>query len=395
MANGYPSKNKGGGEKIIYLLAEHYYLLYKKVSFLSREYVFDFSSEFFEKKYLIKENWYKKIINKLLSNKILIQLYYFYPFFRLLFWIKKKYFRNKKKFVQNFDIIHAHDPIALFLIPKSENQLKILTLHSKISFVIELQNKYKFISKRVICFLKEVEKASLDIADHIVFPSRAAMEYAKEYFESLDSSKIKIIYNGIGLQEKINYAEKYKLLIEEIRGQYDIIVLNVANHIHEKRIDVLLNIIKELKKRSIKVFLINIGKGYLTFDLRQLAKQLGIEKNVIFLGTINNNDVRYLMLNTDFFVMTSEKVVFDLVILEALACRCRILCNEDGGNKEIITNKYNGYLIKENNVELYCNFIIDFSKDILNNTSKSLQKFSLHNMVCQYLELYSMRLESE
>ncbi|MCK7528246.1 MAG: glycosyltransferase [Ignavibacteriales bacterium] len=44
--------------------------------------------------------------------------------------------------------------------------------------------------------------------------------------------------------------------------------------------------------------------------------------------------------------MASERVVFDMVILEALVCEIPILASKNGGNIEIIQNNNNGVFLK-------------------------------------------------
>ena len=70
-----------------------------------------------------------------------------------------------------------------------------------------------------------------------------------------------------------------------------------------------------------------------------------LSPQVKFLGQIPNVDVIRLMKVCDYFIMPSTNVVFDLVILEALAAGITILASSEGGNKEIIIDGKNGYLI--------------------------------------------------
>jgi glycosyltransferase involved in cell wall biosynthesis len=77
---------------------------------------------------------------------------------------------------------------------------------------------------------------------------------------------------------------------------------------------------------------------------------------------IPNDDVISLMKSCDFFVMPSEKVVFDMVILEALASGITVIASNHGGNKEIIKNSINGYLIDTINPEMFAKKIITSKK---------------------------------
>ena len=78
----------------------------------------------------------------------------------------------------------------------------------------------------------------------------------------------------------------------------------------------------------------------MTKDLKELTQKFKIEENVKFLGKIDNEDVLKLLKVTDVFFMASEKVIFDIIVLEALACGACCVISNEGGNKEIINNNF-------------------------------------------------------
>ena len=70
-----------------------------------------------------------------------------------------------------------------------------------------------------------------------------------------------------------------------------------------------------------------------------------MEKVVFFLG--NRNDVYNLMKTFDIFMLTSDYEGFSLAILEAMACKKKIIVTDVGGNSEQIINGKTGFLIKK------------------------------------------------
>ncbi len=240
MVNGKPSANKGGGEKIIYLLAKSF----QKRNIIS----YFFSSEFFiklEKGFFstskIKYTKPKTIINNLLSFNIFLKIYYLYPVYKSLILLKKIRFFLKKNIFQEFDLIHAHEPISLFLIPK-QNEKRVLTIHSKGSFIDELKLKYNFISHRVIEYLQKIELEGIKSADIITFPSNYARNLFKKKYDILTLPNLEVINNGIEEEEVTHKSELFEF-VKSIKNQNEIFILNIANHVEEKRIDLTLKVI--------------------------------------------------------------------------------------------------------------------------------------------------------
>ncbi len=78
-----------------------------------------------------------------------------------------------------------------------------------------------------------------------------------------------------------NILEKYAIN----KNGFDFTMLNVAQHVEPKNIDLILKTGRFLNdKYSKKVQLINVGNGYLTQYLTNLVKENNLEKQVKFLG---------------------------------------------------------------------------------------------------------------
>jgi glycosyltransferase involved in cell wall biosynthesis len=87
------------------------------------------------------------------------------------------------------------------------------------------------------------------------------------------------------------------------------------------------------------------------------------------------------------YLSLSERVIFDLVILEALACGMNVFTSNDGGNKEIINNS-NGCLINSKNLEDVAEIIVNSKLDYREPAIDSVKKFSILSTVNNYFELY-------
>lgn len=309
---------------------------------------------------------------------------------------KNKYFRSFQNAKNDYNIIHSHDSISLGLISNQENESKkILTIHSKGPLSDELRRMPNNIalSRKIDKKLKAIEKRSLELADIITFPSKVAKSYFENDMQTtLDNTKVKIIYNGVDIQyiksieTDDNILEKY--LIE--RNKHSLIVLNIAAHVPEKNISTILGAINLLKfKYKKNVLLINVGRGSQTNELKKLSKKLQINDRVKFFGKLENEEVIKLLKVCDIFLMASEKVIFDLVVLEALACGIVCIISNEGGNKEIITDGKNGYLIEVKNADAIAKRIISVDyNNVRAEGLKSVNNFLVDRMIKEYFELY-------
>ena len=138
---------------------------------------------------------------------------------------------------------------------------------------------------------------------------------------------------------EINKIEKSDKILDDynIPKGFTHYILNVASHIRTKNIDKIISAVELLvKKYHVDVCFLNVGSGPLTINLKRMVYRLQLNKNIFFLGAIENRDVLRLMKFSDCFIMSSDDVVFDMVILEALACGTMVLATHCGGNKRLL-----------------------------------------------------------
>jgi glycosyltransferase involved in cell wall biosynthesis len=87
------------------------------------------------------------------------------------------------------------------------------------------------------------------------------------------------------------------------------------------------------------------------------VEEEGLSKNIIFLGKKTNSEVIDYLYNADAFFMPSERVVFDLITLEAMAAGLPCVLSKEGGNLELVTDGVNGCLCSSGDVRAYANSI--------------------------------------
>ena len=78
------------------------------------------------------------------------------------------------------------------------------------------------------------------------------------------------------------------------------------------------------------------GEGPLRRSLKQLAIELGIDRQVVFLGPLNRAEVVSEMQSADVFVLPSTYETFGVVLIEAMACGKPVVATVCGGPEYIV-----------------------------------------------------------
>ena len=122
--------------------------------------------------------------------------------------------------------------------------------------------------------------------------------------------------------------------------------------------------------------------------IRDLIKELNIEKKVKIIGRVSKEELVALYNLSSCFLMSSPKEDFGLTPIEAMACGCPVVAWGDGaGPSETVINDINGYLVEPYDLEEFSSNITKLCNKKLNRAqiSKSVKRFSQEVMKKQFL----------
>jgi len=88
-----------------------------------------------------------------------------------------------------------------------------------------------------------------------------------------------------------------------------------------------------------------------------IAKQRGVQKDVLFLG--KQDRISELLAQADIFLMPSELESFGLAALEAMACEVPVIATNVGGVPEVVTHGVDGFLVSVGDVAAAAGFAIE------------------------------------
>ena len=122
-----------------------------------------------------------------------------------------------------------------------------------------------------------------------------------------------------------------------------------------KNVDVLLGALSILKESKQWIKLTVVGDGPEKDKLEKMAKDLGLEKNVEFLGFLDNQNELYArMSESKVFAFPSSREGFGMAVIEANACGLPVVTvdSPDNASKFLIKDGQNGLISKLNKVDL-------------------------------------------
>lgn len=185
--------------------------------------------------------------------------------------------------------------------------------------------------------------------------------------KSIPSEKLEVSYINVD-STKVRANSRLK---ESLRKKHQIndttcVIIFVARLSKEKQPAVLLQTAKVLNSLDFDFRLLIIGDGPEKGGMLEYVEANNLQKNVEFLGYLDNNEVIKYYNVADVFFLPSEYEGISLALYESMAMGCVPVISDVGGQKELVTSDC-GFLVPRTNVSTeslqYVNIITDLIKD--------------------------------
>ncbi|MEM3361706.1 MAG: glycosyltransferase family 4 protein [Candidatus Anstonellaceae archaeon] len=229
-----------------------------------------------------------------------------------------------RHFEKKYDIVHSHDWLTAWAgiyFKKATDLPLVQTIHS---------TEYERTLSPWEQILK-IEANAVAEADRVIAVSNRTASILIEKF-NCKKEKIRVIYNGV---DKTKYQhEKKPQLSPSLQNKKKVLFLGRLTE-QKGPVQFLHAAKKVLKKEPQTVFLV-VGSGPLLPLLINLTFELGIEKNVKFLGYISEEEQKKIYASADVYVMPSIAEPFGLVALEAISSKTPVIISKNSGVSEIL-----------------------------------------------------------
>ncbi len=300
---------------------------------------------------------------------------------------KRMYFGIRKQVDElyhdfRFDCIHAHvalpDGFAGTLVKKDYGKPLVVTIHGADLLVTVHRNAacHNALSK------------VFEEADRIVTVSTKLRKIAEDHFGL--SGKIVVVNNGVSPSLT---ASKGTDLTSRYGGRK--VMLSVSHLIASKGLDMNIRAISRLTGKFPDLKYLVVGAGTEISSLKQLARHLGVEDQVEFLGELPHDRAMEYMAIADVFALPSWQEGFGVVYLEAMAHAKPVIACEGEGIADVVEHGKTGILVKPKDVESLAK-AVDF---LLANPERAraigerarklvLEKYTWERNAQRYIEIY-------
>lgn len=219
-----------------------------------------------------------------------------------------------------------------------------------------------------------IEKLTLNYADAVVTAGDSLSKFL-ENVHKLSSKKLIMIHPGMDVQnvkdDNLFLRKKYGI------GDGTFVLLYLGRFIKENGVFDLIDAIKILKKRGIKVRMLFAGNGELESEINKESCQHGLKDYISVIGTVYGEEKNQLIKRANVMIRTSYHEVFPVTYLEAMSLGTPVIATPVGDVQYIAERSGAIELVPMNSPEKIADSIVRLkdSPGLLRKMSESGLKF--------------------
>lgn len=200
--------------------------------------------------------------------------------------------------------------------------------------------------------------------DKTIAISQGVAEHLTQDFK-VPSERVILVNNGVDIEMIDRLYRNHNR--SEVKIAYgfrpeDPVIGIIARLVMDKGHEYLIRAIAHLKNKFPNIRLLVVGDGNYRPHLEKLSKELGLQKNVLFLGNVS--DVTKPLSAMDIFSLPATwREGFGLSIVEAMACRRPVIVSNIWALNSLILDDNTGLLIEPKQIEPLAEAIASLLKD--------------------------------
>ena len=242
--------------------------------------------------------------------------------------------------------------------------------------------------------------AVASVIDKTLLCNKNSEKILEDFFKR-DKKDLETVY--IGVDEKkydpSSVSEEYK---EEIIKKYGInkqgkfVIGYICRISLQKRPNLLIEIIRELKNKRNDFIVVVAGDGDLLPEIKRKARRFGLAENIAFIGNVKETKEVYAICDCTLNCSIKEGVA--LTSYESLSMGVPVISADVGGQKELISNEVGkivpcmqkekeitNFNYSKEEIENYVN-AIDEVLDNLDSYKKKCRKYILDNFTLEHMK---------
>lgn len=291
---------------------------------------------------------------------------------------------------EKFDIIHTHTPmgsvVTRIAARKSRKKFNTRVIYTAHGF-----HFYKGAPLKNWLIFYPVEKYLSRYTDDLITINNEDYELALKKFHC------KVHYvPGVGIDEnkfnfKMNNDERKELRKSLGIKEKDFVMIYPAELSERKRQTWLIDSTKDLLKEHSDIHLLLPGKDSLNGECQKLVNSLGLNKQIHLLGY--RKDIPKLLMISNLAVSTARQEGLPVNIMEAMYVGLPIIATDCRGNRDLIVNDINGYLVGLNDDSSFSNCVEKIYRNpkCISNNKKCkmiIDNFLLEKIMLEMVDIY-------
>lgn len=294
-----------------------------------------------------------------------------------------------------FELIHVHTPIASFItrftLRKFKNQGPLIYTAHGFHF---------FKGAPLINWLLfyPLEGLARNWTDALIVMNQEDLKNAQK-IGFVENETLFFVHGvGVNIKEYSNHTIDNKLLSEFDIDDNDVVISYIAELNHNKNHMYLLDNWKSILKNYSNTKLLIIGTGELEGTLKAYIKEKQLE-NVYFLGY--RHDVDKLLAISDIVTLLSFREGLPKCLMEAMCNSKPCVVSDIRGNRDLISNEKNGFVVPLNEPEKLINSFCKVieSKELRDTFGeegfKKIQNYDLEKVVTDVSKVYDFILKQK
>ena len=261
-----------------------------------------------------------------------------------------KAIKQLKKIIdkEKFEIIHCHTPMGSVVTRLAAKKAR--EEGTKVIYTAHGFHFYKGAPLINWMIFYPIEKYLSQYTDCLITINNEDYELARKKFKKC--KQIELIY-GVGVDEnkfnfKMTNQEKHELRKSLGLRDNDFVLIEVGELNKNKNQIMAIEAMKDLVKINNSIKLLLVGVGTQEQFYQNKIKEYNLQNNVYILGY--RRDIPKLMKISNILLSLSYREGLPVNVMEAMASGLPIIATDCRGNKDLIVNGENGYIININNM---------------------------------------------
>lgn len=203
-----------------------------------------------------------------------------------------------------------------------------------------------------------VRERGMDVYQRLLERGELALpisEHWQDLLLEMGADKDRVIVHRMGIDcAKFSFKER---VLDENDPQQSVRLVTIARLVEKKGVEYVIRAVARLVARYPQIQYEIVGNGPLEASLKALVVELGVQRNVRFLGWMEQAEIIKVLEQQHILVIPSvtaangDKEGLPVVIMEGMAMGLPVVSTYHSGIPELVVDGVTGYLVEERNVE--------------------------------------------